>query len=576
MSAAGRGRRAAEVGRILAPWLLLPLAAFVGLSGLGGRLDQRDLPGPASGQLLTRISLLPEHGLPPPMDQLLVAWDQASPLGTLADMRLVMVLAAVAAVVGAMLAGRALAGPGAVGRSAAVGAGLAAACFSQLVLHSTWISYDTVALGLGWLGLGLAMWAADRGGRALPLAVLGMVGVGLAPLVKETAEPLRALLFVVPMVAWRAPVRAVALLLVAAPMAWYGPAWLDAHVHLTAGRGGQDLAPTASLAAAREGLDMVRAMLHPTDRPRLSLLLPLAGVAALAAALPGRRWPARLSFALLGLVAVGITARLLPEGWLRLRYLTTALFPVVVLSGVLAGRAAWALRRLGPLSWAPPLALAGVLAVDAADAVHEEVAVRVPWTRVGLPDLPRPPRSAWRLNDQSVGTAWTHLAVGGAAQLWPLLEGQTRPIATPTMMDERGSQVRAVAALLGQSSIDLDARRCCSGELAALGTTACAARVAAALDQAGVDLILPHLRPGDWRVPGVDPWVSGLRQAALEDGRLELPAEDGPTSDWEVARATGQGGALPCNWQQLPVDRHQGPTPAGVVRGAWYADLAGP
>ncbi|MCK6505028.1 hypothetical protein L6R53_16790 [Myxococcota bacterium] len=579
-------RRGVEVAWILAPWIVVPGVSFLGLSLLAGRLDQRDLPGPASGQLLTRVSLVPDTDLPPPADALLIAWDRASGLGTLADMRLLMVLAAVAAVLGAMLAGRALAGPGSAGRFGAVGAGLAAATFSQLVLHSTWICYDTLALGLGWLGLGLSAWAADRGWRGLPVAALGMVAVGLSPLFKETTEPLRALLFFVPLVAWRDPLRALVLLCMAAPMAWYGPAWLESQVHLASGRGGQQIAPSASWEAAREGLAMVWRLLRPSDRPQLSFVLPLSGLAALGALLPGRRWLARLAAAALCLAAVGITAALLPQGWLRLRYLTAALFPIVVLAGLLAGRLAWLLRRLGPLSWAPPVALAGALAVDAVDALHEEVRLRVAWTRVEPADLPRPGRSPWRLNDHAVGTSWTHLAVGGGAQLWALMEGQQRPVATPTLMDERGSQVRAVAALRGLSSIDLDARRCCGagpgapggggapGGQAGPGDAACARQVVTALDAAGVDLVLPHLREGDWRVPGLETWVGDLRQAAVDDGRLSLPDPAGPTSDWELARASGEGGALPCGWT-LPENRSERPTSEAVVRGAWWADLFG-
>lgn len=585
----GRVGRSLEIAWILAPWVVVPGAAFVGLSLLAGRLDQRDLPGPASGQLLSRVSLVSDTGLPPPADALLIAWDRASGLGTLADMRLLMILAAVAAVLGAMLAGRALSGPGSAGRFGAIGAGLAAATTSQLVLHSTWICYDTLALGLGWLGLGLSAWAADRGWRALPLAALGMVGVGLSPLLKETGEPLRALIFFVPLVAWRDPLRAAVLLGMAAPMAWYGPAWLEAQVHLASGRGGQQIAPSASLDTAREGLSMVWRLLRPADRQQTSFVLPLAGLAALGALLPGRRWIARLGAAALCLAAVGITAALLPQGWLRLRYLTVALFPVVVLAGVLTGRLAWLLRRLGPVAWAPPLALAAALSVDALDALHQEVALRVPWTRVEAADLPRPARSPWRLNDHAVGTSWTHLAVGGGAQLWALMEGQQRPIATPPLMDERGSQVRAVAALRGLTSIDLSARRCCAvkaggpgaparpggpGVPEGIGDAACAREVVSALDAAGVDLVLPHVRPGDWRVPGRETWVEDLRQAAVEDGRLSVPEADGPTSDWELARASGEGGPLPCG-DPLPENRSQRPTSEAVARGAWWAELLG-
>lgn len=554
--------RTGELARLALPFLGPPLLAFVGMSLLLTRLDLSALQGPASGQIILRLGIL-EAGTPPsPLDAMLVAWTELSPLVLLADLRLLGVLSATAAVLGACLAGYALAGGGSPGRHAAGSCGLAVATCLPVVETSTWIAYDPLAIGISMLSLGLAMACSIGPARLLPLVVPAILGLLLAGVVREIALPMRILLLVLPLLAWRRPLRAV---LLAGLVAWSlsaGPQLVAEWMHTLHTAPQQRIQLRLEPQAIRAGLERTYELLHHPDLGRHSLFLLLAAPATLVGVFPGRQWLARLAFLCLATAGTGLVAEAFPEGWLRLRYLEIATLPVVLLCGVGAGWVGWLARKTGPLAWAPALLLAGTLARDSLDGLWTEAREGTKGTGVAMPRLPELPPWRYTLNGMAVGAEPHALAVDGAVELWSLLEQPARPWASLPLSDERGSQVAAVATLGGAWGLVVSKEQCCrQGQAAA----ECAQQLLDTLDGAGVDLVLPEHIEADWRFANQDPLASALQRLARESGRLETGSRA-----WSILPARSEGGELPCGRRPLkPRDPRR--TPMRVAAGVWWA-----
>jgi hypothetical protein len=554
--------RMLAIAGLALPFLGPPALSFVGTSLLLSRLDLSALQGPASGQLILRLGLV-EAGAPlSRVDRALVAWTELSPLVLLADLRLLGVLCASAAVFGACLAGHALAGGGAPGRHAATGCGLAMACCLPVVETSTWIAYDPLAIGLGMFSLGLAMYAAAGPSQGLLLVVPAVLGLLVAGEVREIALPLRALLPVLPLLAWRRPLR---FLLLLGLLAWAlrdGPALVELWMRNPALGPGQQLSVSLELESVRAGLERAHALLYHPDLGRHSLFLFLAVPAMVIGVIPGRLWAARLGLLALAAVGTGLLADALPEGWLRLRYLQVGSLSVVLLCGLGAGWCSWALRRAGPLSWAPALVLAGTLARDTLDGLWTSTREVSVGAGIAMPRLPRPRPWLFTLNGSAVGSEPHALAVDGATELWILVGDPPRPWASPPLQDERGAQVAAVATLSGAPGLVLSPEQCCPQGSA---SAECVERLLNELDAAGVDLVLPEPIERDWRFAVQDQLARTLRSTADEAGRVEIVP-----SAWAIVRARGSGGALPCRRRPLQL-RDPRPTPEEVRSGAWWA-----
>ncbi len=147
--------RAAAATALAAPILVL-LVAGLGQAALRRSLDLRDLPGPGGVKVLTALATqnLDRDGLTRLTGTLLPLFPD--PLQAL---RAVVAAGALLAVAGALLAGRALAGP-----RAGLLAGLVAASFGQSLFASVLQCPDAPAWGLAWLGVGLSWMAARQGG----------------------------------------------------------------------------------------------------------------------------------------------------------------------------------------------------------------------------------------------------------------------------------------------------------------------------------------------------------------------------------------------------------------------------
>lgn len=558
--------RMLELARLVLPFVGPPALAFLGMSLLLARLDLSALQGPASGQLLLRVGLT-EAGAPLALiDRALTAWIELSPLVLLADLRLLGVLCAAAAALGASLAGHALAGGGSPGRHAATSCGLAMALSFPVVEVSTWIAYDPFAIGLGMLSLGLAMAAAAGPTRLLPLVLPAVLGLLAAGAIREIALPLRVLLPVLPLLAWRRPLRALLLVAVAAWAMVEGPALMGAWFADLDGRGRQQVELHLDAQAVRTGLELTYALLYHPDLGRHSLFLFLSVPALAVGLLPGRRWLARIALTVLALVGTGLLAEAFPMGWLRLRYLQVGTLSVVLLCGLGAGWCSWLLRRAGPLAWAPTLLLVGTLGRDSLDGLWTSARELRRGAGVALPTLPELSPWLFTLNGNAVGSEPHAMAVDGAVELWSLVGDPPRPWASPPLQDERGAQVAAVAVLAGAPGLVLSPEQCCPQGAA---NDACADRLLAELDSAGVDLVLPERIEGDWRFAVQDQLGQRLRSQADEAGRVELVG-----TAWAIVRARGAGGALPCGRRRLDV-RDPRRTPKEVATGVWWSSTRG-
>jgi len=522
-------------------------------------LDLRDLPGPASGTLLMRFVDRSDPAPPPPDLLIRGLWALSDHLAaahlSLAPLSLVrgaMVVLSLLGVLGATLAGRALGG-----RWGALGAGLLAATWSLAVQSGLMISYDTAALGLGWLGLGMVLLAPRLSWPGLLVALPGLALVSLAAMLKEVATPLLALVAVAPLVAgrrWRLGL-AFALLL--------GPPLVLAAQHLGPlppgatgvatldlaglGPGGQGaLAPTLGSAQVAAGLSTLWRYLLVDQGQACNIFLPLAAVGAVAGLLPGPRWPARLAMVAAALVCLGLSTSAITVSWMRLRYLEVPGMVAPVLAGVNLGLVGAGITRLGrgrPWSLAlgalPLAAGAVLLLLDAIDLAWEVHRARAFQTELAEPTLPGPLHRAWNVNDRRVGTQAADLTVRhGSLVSRALVGAPPGPLAVPGLRDGRERQVLALGALQGHAPLALEEQRCCSqGE----DPTACATRVVAAVDGAGALLLVPG--EDDLRMDVQQlPWLHALRAAA--EAHMQTLTLD---PSWDLWAATGSGGRRPCD-----------------------------
>lgn len=548
---------------VLAPVFGPGLLALVGTSLIHGRIDLSDLPGPASGQLISSLALVDPGQPTSALVRMLVAWIDLCPLPLLGDLRLLLgPMVSMAAAMGAALAGHALAGGGSLGRRAAWTCGLAMSCGAPLVESSTWIALEPLSIGLALLGLGIAMSASSGPTRWLPLVLPGVAAVLLAGEVREVGLPFRALLAVLPLLAWRRPLRAAMLILLVGWALVEGPGLVSGWAGEARGGGRHTHEAVVTLSAARQGLGELLGLLAPPVGGRVSVFLPLAVLALPAALLPGPRWAARLGFASLTLLATGMTVEALDPGWLRLRYLAEGTTGLVMLSGLSAAGLGHLLARRGWAALLPSGALIALLATDSLDALWQSARERAPYTGISLPRLPDPGRLPIFLNGRAMGTSPHALSVDRAVDLWEVATPGGGPIAATPLQDERGAQIVAVAALMGSPAFLLRPERCCApGQ----GIEACANGLLTELDEAGVDLLLPRGNARDWRYSGQDPLAPVLRLRAVERGSTLT----GDLS-WTRVRARGSAEGSVCQLR-VPEVRDPRPTPRALRQGRWWA-----
>ncbi len=522
--------------RDLARWFVPPVTACGLALGLAlalrlwirAGLDLRDLPGPASAQIIAQTAAGELHK----------GWTQLA-IGRLApylggDIAAaalnVSLTASTAAVLGAMLAGWALAG-----RWAALGTGLVAGTWSIGVLLSLIIGPDPLALGMSWLALGLVWAGARTAPLGVPIAWGGAALLMFAAVIKESALPVLGLVALAPLL-----VRArLGVFLLSAPALWGGMMWFwrrfaTARIHRT------DLQPSLEPAALVDGWMRIAELPHRAMAEGvLEQLVPAALVLAL---IPGPRPRRRLLVALASVALLLLTADALDEVT-RPRYQVSASAGVIITVGTGLGLIMRALTRLPlprvvrRLAWLPALALPALLLLDTLAFANAWGTRRAEITGADLPSLPAAPANwAWRYR-RMTDIPHRDLTIYGGVDLVELVNAHPGGVAVPRLRDDRQSHLVAAAALAGNPHVVLDAGICCRAF-----PMRCADSVVAALDAAGVLIALPSDVKGIRRVnKSDDQWLSFLVQAAQRAGDL---TEQGRW--WRVREATGSGGALPC------------------------------
>ena len=490
-------------------------------------LDLRSLPGPGGVKMITALV---EGNTGRDWCTWLIA--SAMPLTDgqiLPASQLVMEGGALAAVLGACLAGHAIGG-----WRAGLCAGGLAATWGWSIFTAIVIGADAPACGLAWLGVGLCWMAARTGVRGLLVSLLGAMLVAFAAAVKIVALPAAALLAVGPLLARR----------------W----WLGL-AHGTATVGGLLLGrqrwlaqpdnhvseiPTPDWAVISEGLTRVQDILGNTVRE--DVLLQLLALGVVGALIPGRRWPARLLLAGLTVGVFGFTAQTISDK-LRPRYLIPAALAPMVLSGValsalpaLASRVRM-LRPLRPLAWIPLVAVCGGLTLDALGLLHGWASLVGRFDATRPADLPTPPQG-WMFRHHRLSHLMhtDHSAVGATVLVEQASQAAT-PLATIPLRDAREFHLTAAAGLAGNAYTVLETRRCCQDV-----SEGCAERTVAALESAGARLILPTDAGAANRVPMQHKaFARQLAEAASQIRPLEEAGEW-----WVVWQGAGTGGELPC------------------------------
>lgn len=508
-------------------------AAVAARARVGSGLDLRDLPGPGGVKI---IAALTEGNFQRDRATELIAtvlpWfsdaEQAA--------RAVVFAGGALAVVGAYLAAR-----GAAGRAAGVATAGLAAVWSQGVYTSLLIGADAIATGIAWLGAGLALVAGRLGWAGVVVAPLGLLLATAAVPVKVSALPAVAAIAAAPfLVKWKKwPVGiGVAVALAATGLLVKGTLFPEQAAHV-----GDVARPSLDLVQA--GWRRLRGL--PDAHPEGLVLVQLTTAAAVGALLPGRGWVGRLVLGVACWVALGFTAETVGDK-LRPRFLTATALPVLVLAGCALGVAV-DLVRMAAKRWLPRVhpwtaALAALPLLAAIPLWQDTLGFHHAWARVRtaqlgtaparLPDPPLP----WQQHYSRLGgLVFVDTSDQGALDL--VMLGKEAPpggVATVPLRDAREFHMRAGAGLAGKPSVVLDANRCCRpGE----GAPACALRLSAELDAAGMDLLIPVQVDRTLRVPR--PHQALWRALESSAGALE------PVSPWwSVRRATGSGGAAPC------------------------------
>ena len=444
--------------------------------------------------------------------------------------RLVMVGGALAAVLGACMAGHALGG-----WRAGLCAGGLAATWGWSIFTSIMLGADAPACGLAWLGVGLC-WMAGRAGLAgLPVSLTGAMLVTFAAAVKIVALPAAALLAIGPLLTrrwWLGLLHAAA---AGAGLLLGRSRWLstpDSHVSEI---------PTPDIAVITEGLSHIQDLLGSSVRE--DVILQLLALGAVGALIPGRRWPVRLLLAALTVGVFGFTAQTISDK-LRPRYLIPASLAPVVLAGVLlAVLPRWTarvrlLRPLRPLAWLP---LAGVcmgLTLDSLGMLHGWSSLVERFDTTFPAALPTPPQGwMFRYHRLSRLMHTDHAAVGATDLVLLAQHAPASGVATIPLRDAREFHLTAAAGLAGLPYTVLETNLCCRGE-----DDDCAERTIATLESAGARLVLPTELGADNRVPRQHKaFARALRQAA---DRIRPMKDAG--NWWMVWEGSGDGGELPC------------------------------
>lgn len=498
------------------------LAAGVRL-GLWRLLDLRDTPGPGSALFLSRA--LQDRPQPEPYTGLVQALVPVA--GGVVEAGWLLALLGSLGVVG----GISLAGWGLGPRNGGPVAGALAALWALSVQPALQVGPDGPALGLAALGVGVA-WA---GSCRIPVlgvgAGVGLVAAGVA--LKSVAAPAWGLVaLAVPLAGRRALGAALGGVLVLTVLSWSGhgpqaafpggsaPGWIQE----LGSRGG--VAALWSLDARGWTTGAVVPVLLAAG---LASLVPASGVR-------------RRVLAAAGVLVLAVLVAGMGEARLRPRYLLTVGVGAVAVLG--AGLAAVPHRKIRSL--VVGLALAGVgldlwAWVEAVDRLRQhELGTRPadlpgalgPWARrhARLPSL--------LVSDTSVR---------GAVALLEAVESASVGVAVVPLRDGRHHHALVAAHAAGRTAVVLEPRACCPGTSAG---AACARRVLAAVDAAGLVLVLPQGPDGRVDVP-LKAWVAALDE--LSGGDLQ--------EFWKVRAPSAAGGPLPCG---LGAGRRQ-PGPPLVV-----------
>jgi hypothetical protein len=462
---------------------------------VAGSLDLRDLPGPGGVKIIAALTEGNfQRDRATEIISMVLPWFSDAEAAS----RAVCMAGGVLAVLGATLAAR-----GAGGRAAAVATAALAACWSQAVYVSLLIGADSIAMGIAWLGAGLALVGPRLGWAGVAMVPLGLGLATLAIPVKVSAMPAVAVVAAAPFLVkprrWRVGLAIGAVLVVGGVLA-RGVLMPGEAAHV-----GEVAAP--SLAMVRDGWQRLQAL--PQAHPEGLVLVQLAGAAAVGAVLPGHGWAGRAVLGLVGFAALGFTAETVGDK-LRPRFLTAAALPMVVLAGCAVGVAV-DLVRMAVKRWLPRLhpasaALAALGVLLAVPAWQDTLGFHGAWSRYRSQQLGSRPATlpaadaTWQHHYRKLGgLVFVDTSDQGALDL--VLLGREAPAggaATVPLRDAREFHLRAGAGLAGKPAVILETRRCC---VQSEDPGACAARVVRELDAAGADLLIPIHVDRTLRVP---------------------------------------------------------------------------
>jgi hypothetical protein len=518
---------------------LLAAAVAAGLAVrrfVAGSLDLRDLPGPGGVKIVAALTEgnFQRDGATELIAAVLPWFSDAESAS-----RAVCMAGGVLAVLGATLAAR-----GAGGRSAAVATAALAACWSQAIYVSLLIGADSIAMGIAWLGAGLALVGPRLGWAGVAVVPLGLGLATLAIPIKVSAMPAVAVVVAAPFLVkprrWKVGLAIGAVLLVG------GLAARGILMPADAAHVGE--VPTPTLAMVQAGWQRLQGL--PQAHPEGLVLIQLAGAAAVGALLPGHGWAGRAVLGLVGFAALGFSAETVGDK-LRPRFLTAAALPMLVLAGCAVGVAV-DLVRMAVKRWLPRLhpASAGLALVGLLVAIppwQDTLGFHGAWARVRLeqlgtrpPTLPAAP-AAWQHHYRKLGgLVFVDTSDQGALDLVRLgREAPAGGAATVPLRDAREFHLRAGAGLAGRPTVILETRRCCTQ---AESPATCAERVVRELDAAGASLLIPVQVDRTLRVPRPhQSFWRALESAGTAAGGLETQGRW-----WKVRAPGGSGGALPC------------------------------
>jgi len=407
---------------------------------------------------------------------------------------------------------------------AALYSGLLIACWAPLHVVSLLYGNDPFSLGLGVLGIGIFFWGIQQ--ENIVSLLISMLGICLLPIAvwaKELALPLFPLLLLSLIhLSAQNRIRSLFVLPILCYCLYWSYAWFW---------------PTRTGALPTQNFDLILGVQKlwslSADRLNEGKFVQLLLLCSMGLLWVKKKHRFRITaIYVITILTLGFTIATIGYK-LRPRYLIVFGLPLfAMMSSIIASlRSKFLILSVGVI----------LLLLDTWSYQYALSTAREKWMNISRSTISVPP-TLWQQQYHPIPTKIIRdLSLLGAGSIIPKLQ-QNTAIASLPLRDERHRSLLAYAQVYGGSVMIIDPQKCCTIE-----DEFCAQTIISALNQAGIDLYLPHHDRHSPRIAKRSLPMYTLLLSQIES----KTAED---SFWRWKPANSFGGHVPC---QQPIDRER-------------------